>query len=110
MSQMLDIAAMKRRIEALVMFRRAHDPSLRAEAVLPLHHLFAAGPVTRGEFQQMTGLGERTARSLLSRLLATGLVASAGHTSPVHFAFPLDALPFLLPNLYPEAATTPPPE
>ena len=110
MAQMLDIAAMKRRIEALVIFRRAHDPGIRLEAVLPLHHVFAAGPVTRGEFQQMTGLGERTARTLLSRLLAAGLVASAGHTSPVRFAFPLDALPFLLPNLYPEAATTPPTE
>lgn len=110
MAQMLDIPAMKRRIEALLTFRRAQDPGIRLEAALPLHHLFAAGPVTRGEFQQMTGLGERTARTLLSRLLATGLVASDGHTSPVRFAFPLDALPFLLPNLYPEAATAPPAE
>jgi len=52
----------------------------------------------------MTGLGERTARSLLSRLLETGLVMSDGHKSPVQFAFPLDSLQFLLPNLYPEAA------
>ncbi len=110
MAQMLDIAAMKRRIEALLTFRRAEDPGIRLEAALPLHHLFAAGPVTRGEFQQMTGLGERTARAALSRLLATGLVASDGHTSALRFAFPLDALPFLLPNLYPEAATAPPAE
>jgi hypothetical protein len=54
----------------------------------------------------MTGLESRTARKVLSRLLATGLVTSSGHTAPVQFAFPLDALQFLLPELYPEAATT----
>ena len=64
----------------------------------------------RGEFQQMTGLGERTARALLSRLIETGLVASTGHTAPVQIAFPLDALQFLLPELYPEAATQAPRE
>ena len=44
--------------------------SIRPEAILPLYHVFAAGPVTRREFAQMTGLGERTAGSLLSHLLA----------------------------------------
>jgi hypothetical protein len=53
----------------------------------------------------MTGLGERTARSLLSRLIETKLVTSSSHTAPVQLAFPLDALQFLLPELYPEAAT-----
>ncbi len=53
----------------------------------------------------MTGLGERTARTLLSNLIETGLVTSTGHVAPVRFAFPLDALQFLLPELYPEAAT-----
>jgi hypothetical protein len=56
----------------------------------------------------MTGLGERTARALLSRLIDTGLVTSTGHTAPVQMAFPLDALQFLLPELYPEAATQAP--
>jgi hypothetical protein len=53
----------------------------------------------------MTGLGERTARSLLSRLLKTGIVTSANHKAPIQLAFSLDNLQFLLPNLYPEAAT-----
>jgi DNA-binding IclR family transcriptional regulator len=80
---------------------------MRAEAILPLYHVFAAGPVTRGEFGQLTGLGERTARSLLSRLLATGLVVNDSPLGPVRFGLPLDALQFLLPELYPEAATSP---
>src|SRR5207302_5517607 len=85
MSRMLDLDNMKRRIEALIAFRMAEDRSIRPEAALPLFHMFAAGPLTRGEFQQMTGLGERVARSLLSHLLATGLAASDGLYAPVRF-------------------------
>jgi Fic family protein len=107
MSRMLELDGMKRRIEALITFRSAHDKAMRAEAILPLYHVFAAGPVTRGEFGQLTGLGERTARSLLSRLLATGLVVNDSPLGPVRFGLPLDALQFLLPELYPEAATSP---
>ena len=105
MARMLDLDNMKRRIEALIAFRMAEDRSIRPEAALPLFHMFAAGPLTRGEFQQMTGLGERVARSLLSHLLATGLAASDGLYAPVRFALPLDSLQFLFPDLYPEAAT-----
>lgn len=106
MQNMFDIDNMKRRIEALITFRGTEDKSIRLEAILPLFHLFAAGPLSRGEFQQMTGLGERVARSLLSRLLSSGLVVSDGPYAPVRFALPLDALQFLFPELYPEAATT----
>jgi Fic family protein len=105
MARLLDLDGMKKRIEALITFRAAHDKRMRPEAVLPLHHLFVAGPLARGEFQQMTGLGERVARSLLSALIDTGLVVSTSRVAPVRFAFPLDALQFLLPELYPEAST-----
>jgi Fic family protein len=105
MTRMFHLDGMRTRIQALISFRAAHDKRIRPEAALPLYHLFLAGPTARGEFQQMTGLGERTARTLLSNLLEAGLVASAGHVAPVRFAFPLDALQFLLPELYPEAAT-----
>lgn len=105
MTRMFHLDGIKTRIQALIAFRSAHDKLIRSEAVLPLYHLFLAGPTPRGEFLQMTGLGERTARNLLSRLIETGLVASSGHTAPVRFAFPLDALQFLLPELYPEAAS-----
>lgn len=107
MTRMLDLDDMKRRIEALIMFRSAHDKEIRREAVLPMHHVFAAGPVARGEFQQMTGLGERTARALLASLLKCGLVESATPSAPVHWALPLDALQFLFPGLYPEVDVKP---
>lgn len=107
MNRMLELDGMKRRIEALITFRAMEDKAIRPEAILPLFHVFAAGPATRREFAQMTGLGERTARSLLSRLLSTGLLVSDSALGPVRFGLPLDALQFLLPELYPEAATKP---
>lgn len=105
MTRMLDLDGMKQRIEALITYRAAHDKEIRSEAILPLHHLFAAGPVSRGDFIQMTGLGERTGRTLLARLLATKLVVSDSPRGPVSFGLPLDALYLLLPELYPEANT-----
>ena len=93
------------RIRALIALRTHTKDRLREEAILPLHHLFAAGPLTRGEFKQMTGLGERNAQALLSKLLAQGLVETDSPLGPVRFGLPLDALQFLLPGLYPEAAT-----
>ena len=47
MNRMLELDGMKRRIEALITFRGMHDKSVRPEAILPLYHVFAAGPVTR---------------------------------------------------------------
>jgi hypothetical protein len=61
--RMFHLDGMKTRIQALISFRAAHDKRIRPEAALPLYHLFLAGPTARGEFQQMTGLGERCSRT-----------------------------------------------
>lgn len=103
MAKMLALDGIKQRIEALVTLRSALDKRIRREAILPLCHVFALGPVSRGEFAQMTGLGERNARSLLSKLLSDGLIVSDSPYGPVRFGLPLDALCILFPNLYPEA-------
>jgi Fic family protein len=112
MSRMLDLPLLKQRITGLVLVRSEQEGTgseYRREAVLPLHHVAAAGPVSRGEFVQMTGLGERTARKLLSRLLKDGLLTSDSPKGDVAIGFPLDALALLFPDLYPEAAMAPGP-
>lgn len=103
MSRMLALDGIKQRIEALVIFRSMQDKAMRREAILPLIHIFALGPVSRGEFAQMTGLRERNARSLLAKLLADKLLVSDTPYGPVRFGLPLDALHLLFPSLYPEA-------
>ena len=56
----------------------------------------------RGNLAQMTGLGERSARSLLSKLLADRLLVSDTPYGPVRFGMPLNSLGMIFPNLYPE--------
>ncbi len=107
MSGLLDLQGMKNRIEGFVSYHSATgNRKLRKEAILPLQHLFAVGSLSRGEFIQMTGLGERTARYLLSELIALGVVKSNSTHAPLRFGFPLESLSLLMPNLYPEASTS----
>lgn len=108
MTRMLNLDELKDRIGALITIR-AHQrqtPDYRPEAILPLQHVMALGPITRGEFVQLTGLGERTARKVLAQLLADGLLISDTPKGPVKMGLPLDALGVLLPNLYPEAVSS----
>ena len=106
MGDMLNLPALKERLAALVLVRsqQAASPEYRPEAILPLHHVLAVGPVSRGDFIQMTGLGERTGRTLLARLVKDRLLQSDTPKGPVRIGFPLDSLHLLFPNLYPEAA------
>jgi len=80
-----------------------HDKAIKREAILPLIHIIRIGPVARGEFSQMTGLAERSARSLLSRLLADKLLVTDSAYGSVRFGLSLDSLHLLFPNNYPEA-------
>jgi len=109
MTEMLDLAALKKRLHALVLVKSQTEGSAeyRPELVGPLHYVLAAGPLGRGEFIQMTGLGERTGRKSLSKLLADGLLLSDSPKGDVSLGFPLDQLHLLFPNLYPEAASAP---
>ena len=108
MTQMLDLNGLKVRLAGLI-YLRSHQPKneslYRTEALLPLHHILAAGPLTRGEFVQITGLADRTGRKVLSKLIEDGLLKSDTAKGPVRIGFPLDSLFILFPNLYPEANT-----
>lgn len=105
MGRMLDLDTMKDRILALVTFRAETGRVLNRAVALALHHVFAAGPVTRGALKQLTGMTARTAQRQLAALLTEGLLESDTPQGPVRFGMPLDALQFLFPDLYPEAAS-----
>ena len=106
MQRMLHRQEMLDRLKALL----AHEEQvggqrgLRMEALRPLHYLFATqAAIPRGAFGAMTGLGERTATTLIGKLLEAGLLQSDSPRGLVRFGVPMDALRFLLPNLWPEA-------
>ncbi len=105
MSRMLNLQDMEDRLGALL----AHEEhvvkrGLRMEALRPLHYLFATqGEIARGEFASMTGLGDRTAVSLIGKLIDVGLLVSDTARGKVRFGIPMPALRFLFPALWPEA-------
>jgi len=105
MTSMLNLQSMQDRIAAMLV-HEAHvgKRGLRMEALRPLHYLFATqGELARGDFASMTGLGERTATSLIGSLVSAGLLRSDTPKGPVRFGIPMDGLRFLFPNLWPEA-------
>jgi Fic family protein len=106
MSRMLDLEGFKERMAGLIAVRsKEADKNYREEAVLPMHHVIAVGPVSRGDFNRMLGLGERSGRTVIAQLLKDGLLVSDTPKGDLRIGLPLDALNILLPNLYPEAST-----
>lgn len=105
MQRMLNQQEMLGRLSALLAYEtQMGKRGLRMEALRPLHYLFVTqGSITRGDFARMTGLGERTATTLIGKLLGAGLLLSDSPRGAVRFGVPMDALRFLLPNLWPEA-------
>lgn len=104
MEKMLNLSEFKERLDALLSFESAKEKSvIRREVLTPLHYIAINGPLDRGEFKPMTGLGERTAERALKALLDYGLLRSDTPKGKVYFGIPLDSLRFLFPNLWPEA-------
>ncbi|KNZ31303.1 MAG: cell filamentation protein Fic [Methylibium sp. NZG] len=105
MARQLDVASMRSRIEAALAFEvSAVKSGVRAEALMPLHYLFATqAELGRAEFKTMTGLGERVATEMVSVLLRRGFVATDSAYGKLRFAVPRHALRFYFPALWPEA-------
>lgn len=105
MRTMLDLSTLEGRLAACLTYEQETLRSgVRLEALRPLHYLLlSGGQIERGEFKRMTGLGERTAVSLLTALLKRGLLKSDTPQGRLRFAIPLHALRFCFPALWPEA-------
>ena len=105
MARQLDVSTMRERIAAALTFEQEVMKSgVRAEALVPLHYLFAAQPtLPRAAFKTMTGLGDRVGTSLISALIERGFLASDTPYGELRFAIPEHALRFYFPALWPEA-------
>lgn len=104
MTTMLNMQTIRNRIKACLAFESSQPGNgIRMEAELALYILFTSGPMARGEFKQITGLGIRTAESLLQALEKRGLVRSDTPKGKLIFGVPFHALRFYFPNLWPEA-------
>lgn len=66
-----------------------------------LREAVIAGEIERGHAGQLTGYGERMARSVISKLLDRGLLASRSPKGPLRLAFPIETIDRWFPQLYP---------
>ncbi len=105
MAQQLNVNGMRGRIEAALAFEAATMKSgVRAEALMPLHYLFATeSELARADFKTMSGLGDRVATETVSALLRRGFLATDSPYGKLRFAVPRHALRFYFPALWPEA-------
>ena len=73
---------------------------LRTEAATLLVEIFHRGEIARGEATVITGLGERTAHTLLGDLLEDGIISSLREKSAVYLSFPVEKRDILFPRLF----------
>ena len=105
MSGLLRLGDIERRIAACLVYEEQTLRSgVRLAALRPLHYLFVTdSALERGEFKAMTGLGERTAGTVLKAMLDRRLLVSDSPQGALRFGLPLQALRFYFPALWPEA-------
>lgn len=75
--------------------------SFKPEAFYILEAVLLRGEVSRGEVSRISGLKERTARMLLSKLVEDGILASETPKGAVSLRFPVNAVEVLFPTLFP---------
>ena len=101
MSGLLELDTVLKRI-AHYAERWAVEAGTPVEARHVLCEVLLRGEVARGEVARLTGKPERTARRILARLLAAGLVVSDTAKGPIRVGFPTKCVGYYFPRLYPE--------
>ena len=100
MARVLEPATLLGRIETWL------GDEIRAGTLHPrspalIREAFQMGSIDRGRVPTITGLGERQARTVLSKLIERGVLSSASHRAPVRLLFPGALAERWFPNLYP---------
>jgi Fic family protein len=103
MSKMLDLNNLLKRVEQYISLRSNHlipgvEP-IRPEALHLIREAYTFGAFARGQASRLTGLKERTARTLLSELIDEGLLVSDTPKGMVRLHFCAHLLPFWFPDL-----------
>ncbi len=73
----------------------------KQEAFSVLEAALLKGEIPRGDISRISGLKERTARTLLATLTDNGILGSETPKGPVSLRFPVSAAEILFPNLFP---------
>lgn len=101
MERVLDLGQMEQRIEHYV---RVVDPATAPDGeriFLLLREALVRGQFPRGEAGRITGVGERTGRTVLALALEAKLLKSDSPKAPVRLALPAKVLDTYFPQLFP---------
>jgi Fic family protein len=101
MSGLLNLDGMQKRIQAVV-DRQVSFGEMKPEAGHLLRDVFLRGEIPRGELPKIIGMPERSARRLVSNLLAKNYLVSDTEKGPVMLGFPATMVGYYFPRLYPE--------
>jgi Fic family protein len=96
MTEMFDVDALPARLHAYAM-RQGWRPETGGLLAEILHR----GEVARGEAAAITGLKERTSRTLVAQLLNQRILGADSEKGPVSLRFPASSLEILFPRLFP---------
>ncbi|WP_148861019.1 Fic family protein [Marinobacter fonticola] len=104
MSEMLDLKALKKRVQAYVTARNhglisGFDAPLKHTATTVIFNAFISGELDRKEALELTAMPERSGRRILSQLREDGLLTETGPRSPLRWAIPEHAEPWYFPEL-----------
>ncbi len=96
MRQLFDLDSLSARLS-----KYCDEQEWKPEAFTLLEMVLIKGEISRGDASRITGLKERTARTMLSSLLEKGILGSDSPKGPVSLRFPAESLDRLFPNLFP---------
>lgn len=101
MTGLLQLDQVDERIDWYIGMRsRDSQKPLRPESARLLRAVFMRGAVPRGRAGEIMNMSQRTARRVVSDLLAEGLLQSVSHRAPLTIGLPMHALAYLFPDLY----------
>jgi Fic family protein len=104
MQQLLNLDSLSARVMYYLELRQRGGilgaKPIRSEAEYLLKDVLLRGEVPRGEVSRITGLKERTARTLVSELLQADLLQSASIRSPLRIKIPVAVGEYYFPKLY----------
>ena len=95
MTSLFDLSHLKKRLETYVKTKE-HNP----ESMYILNAALSNGEIPRGDAVRVTGLKERSARTVLSKLTDDGILSSNTPKGPVSLRFDLDSSRILFPKLF----------
>ena len=100
MASVLEPATLLARIEVWLA-EEVRSGMLHPRSSALIREAFQTGSIDRGRVPAITDLGERQARTVLSKLIERGVLASTSHRAAVRLAFPSALAERWFPNLYP---------